>query len=154
MEKILTTRTIVKTIEEEVELEIYVAKDGIIFDTEEECLKHDEEIDFVSYFEKKYKLKNIDPQEYGLNFGHTTYCHLVLIKNLSDKIIDEFIKYYKLEDHPDDIIKLKEGWSFVALRSDVNLWVFDQTDRMFTIVPLDDMIKVKKNELKLLTELV
>ena len=154
MEKITTRRTIIKTVEEEVEMDIFVAKDGTIFDNEDECLKHDEGIDFVSYFEKKYKLKNIDPQEYGLNLGQTTYCHLVHVKKITDKNIDEFIRYYKLEDHPDDIIKIKEGWSFVALRSDVNLWVFDKTDRLFTILPLDEIVEIKKNELTLLTELV
>jgi hypothetical protein len=154
MEKITTTRTIIKTIEEEVELDIYVAKDGTIFDTEKDCIKHDEQSDFMSYFEKKYDVRNIDPQEYGLNLGHTIFCHLIYIKKITDKNIDEFIRYYKLEDHPDDIIKIKEGWSFVAIRSDVNLWVFDQTDRMFTIMSLDDIIKIKKNELKLLTELI
>jgi len=154
MEKITTRRVIVKTIEEEVEMDIFVSKDGTIFDTEEECLKHDEQLDFLSYFEKKYKLRHIDPEEYGLNFGHTTYCHLVHIKKLSDKIIDEFIRYYELKDYPDDIIKIKEGWSFVAHVSDVNLWVFDKTDRMFTVELLDDIIKIKKRELTLLTELV
>jgi hypothetical protein len=154
MEKITTRRTIVKTVEEEVDMDIYVAKDGTIFDTEEECLKQDEQIDFLSYFEKKFKLKAIDPQDYGLNYGHTTYCHLVYIKKISDKIIDEFVRYYKLEDHPDDIIKIKEGWSFFVLVSDVNLWVFDQTDRIFTVDTLDNVIRNKKKELTLLTQLI
>ena len=154
MERITTRRTIVKTIEEEVEMDIFVSKNGTVFDTEEECLKDDERIDFIDYFHKKFKLKEIDPEQYGLTFGHTNFCHLVYIKKISDKIIDEFVRFYKLEDHPDDIIKLKEGWSFIALVSDVNLWVFDQTDRMFFVESLDDMLKIKKNELKLLNELV
>jgi hypothetical protein len=153
MEKVLTTRTIVKTVEEDVEMELFISTDGTIFDIEEDCLKHDEQLEFLSYFEKKYRLKNIDPQEYGINVGHTVYCHLVYVKKINDKNIDEFIRYYKLKDHPDDIIKIKEGWSFVALRSDVNLWVFDKTDRMFTILPLEEVIENKKRELTLLTEL-
>ena len=154
MEKIIKTRTIIKTVEEEVEMELYVSKDGTIFDKEEDCLEHDENIDFLSYFEKKYRVRSIDPLEYGLNFGHTTYCHLVFVKKISDKNIDEFVRYYKLEDHPEDIIKIQEGWSFVAHRSDVNLWVFDKTDRMFTVAPLEEIINNKKKELALLNELI
>lgn len=154
MEKQTVRRTIVRTIEEEVDLEIFVSKDGTIFDNEEECQKHEEEINFTEYFEKKYNVQSIDPFEYGLNLGHTNYCHLVWIEKINDKIIDEFVKYYKLEDHPDDIIKIKEGWSFVALVSDVNLWVFDKTDRLFTVLPLTEAISNKRKELKLLTKLV
>lgn len=154
MEKIKTTRTIVKTIEEEVEMDIFVANDGTIFDTEDECLNHDDNNEFLSYFENKFKLIHINPDEYGLNFGHTTYCHLVFIKKISDKIIDEFIRFYDLKDHPEDINKIKEGWSFVALRSDVNLWIFNQTDRMFTIAPLDEIIRTKKQELEQLSKLI
>jgi hypothetical protein len=154
MEKIKTRRTIVKTIEEEVDLELYVSKDGTIFDTEGEALRHENDIDFLTYFNEEYKLKNIDPFEYGLNFGHTTYCHLVYVKKINDKVIDDFIRFYELNDHPDDIIKLKEGWSFVALTSDVNLWVFDKTDRVFIIMPLQKMKEIKKKELNLLTNLI
>jgi len=153
MEKVTTRRTIIKTVEEEVEMDIFISKDGTIFDTEEEALKQDEQIDFIEYFNKKYKLVEVDPQEYGLNFGHPSFCHLVYVKKLTDKIIDEFIRFYNLEDHPDDLIKIKEGWSFVALVSDVNLWVFDQTDRMFIVEKLDDIIKNKKSELELLSKL-
>jgi hypothetical protein len=153
MEKIIDKRIIIKTIEEEVEMTLFVAKDGTIFDNEKECLEHEENIDFLSYFETKYRLKNIEPLDYGLNFGLTKYCNLVYIKKLSDKTIDEFVRFYDLNDHPDDIIKIKEGWSFVALRSDVNLWVFDQTDRLFTFVSINDIIKIKKNELNLLLEI-
>jgi len=154
MEKIISTRTIVKTIEEEVEMELYVAKDGTTFDIEEECIKYEEQQNFLSYFRKKFKVKDVDPQELGLNFGHTVYCHLVLIKKLSNKIISEFVRFYNLEDHPDDIIKIKEGWSFVALVSDVNLWIFDKTDRMFTMESLEDVMKIKKSQLEKLNGLV
>ena len=154
MEKITTRRTIIKTVEEEVEMDIYMSKDGTIFDNEEECLEHDENIDFVSYFETNYMLKSIDTEEYGLNFGHATFCHLVYIEKINDAIIDDFVRYYKLEDHPEDIIQIKEGWSFVALVSDVNLWVFDKTDRMFFIESIDEIINNKKREINLLTELI
>lgn len=154
MEKITTRRPIIKTIEEIVEMDIYVSNDGTVFDVEEDCLKHDEHLDFVSSFTDTYGLKTIDPQEYGLNFGHTTYCHLVYIEKMNDGVIDDFIRYYKLEDHPDDIIKMKEGWSFVALVSDVNLWVFDKTDRLFIIESLNDMIELKHKELDSMLSLV
>jgi len=153
MEKIHTRRTIIKTIEEEVEGDVFMAKDGTLFDIEEECLKHDENIDFSAHFNTKYKVKQIDPSEYGLSYQHASFCHLVYIKKISDKIIDEFVRFYELHDHPDDIIKLKEGWSFVALVSDVNLWVFDKTDRMFIVESLEDVIKEKNKHLNLLKEL-
>lgn len=154
MKKEIVRRNVVRTIEEEVELEIYISKDGTIFDNEDECTKHEEELNFTEYFENKYKVKSIDPFEYGLNLGHTNYCHLVWIKKISNEIIDEFVRYYKLEDHPDDIIKIKEGWSFVALVSDVNLWVFDKSDRLFTVLPLEEAITIKRRELKRLNQLV
>ena len=154
MEKITTRRTIIKTIEEEVEMELYIAKDGTTFDIEEECIKYEDQQNFLSYFRKKFKLKEVDPEDLGLNFGHTAYCHLVLIKKLSNKIISEFVRFYNLEDHPDDIIKIKEGWSFVALVSDVNLWIFDKTDRLFTMESLEDIMKIKKSQLEKLNDLI
>jgi len=154
MEKIKTKRTIVKTIEEEVEMDFFMSKDGTLFDSEEEALKHESDIDFLTYFNDEYKLKNIDSFEYGLNFGHTTYCHLVYIEKITDKVIDDFVKFYELKDHPDDIIKLKEGWSFVALVSDVNLWVFNKTDRNFIVAPLKEMMEIKKKEINLLSKLM
>lgn len=154
MEKITTKRTIIKTIEEELEMDIFVSKDGTIFDIEEECLKNDDNIDFKLYFEDEYKLKTIDPFEYGLNFGHPTFCHLVKVEKINDTVVDDFVRYYDLEDHPYDIVKIKEGWSFVTLVSDVNLWIFDKTDRLFIIESLDDIIEKKKNELDLLIKLI
>lgn len=153
MNKKTVNRIIIKTIEEEVEIDIFVSKDGTIFDTEKECLDQEEYLDFLSYFENQYKIKTIDPNEYGLNFGHTTYCHLVYVEKLNDLVIDDFIRYYKLEDYPEDIIKFKDGWSFVALVSDVNLWIFDKTDRVFMMESLKEMMEIKKNELNLLNEL-
>lgn len=154
MEKLVSLRTIIKTIEEQIETEVFISKDGTIFDKEEDCLLHEEKLNFLSYFEKKYKVNKVDPINYGLNLGETIYCDLVFIKKINNKVIDEFIKYYKLEDHPEDLIKLKEGWSFIALRSDVNLWVFNKTDRLFTINTVEEIIKNKKNELNLLINIL
>lgn len=154
MEKITTKRKIIKTVEEDVEMDIYISKDGTIFDTEQECIEHERQFDFLTHFNKKYRVKPIDTQEYGLNFGHPLFCHLVYIKKISNKIIDEFIEFYELKDHPEDIAKLKEGWSFVALISDVNQWIFNQSDRMFIFENLNDIIDLKKKELTLLEKLV
>ena len=153
MEKKIARRVVIKTIEEEVETTMFETKDGIVFDNEEEALMHEEEIDFSSYFEDRYKLKNIESFEYGLNYGACAYCHLVFIKKLTDDNISDFIRYYKLKDHPEDIGKLMTGWSFIALVSDANMWIFDQTDRKFIVQGIDDVIKIKNNELSLLREL-
>ena len=40
MEKVTTRRTIIKTVEEEVEMDIFISKDGTIFDTEEEAQEY------------------------------------------------------------------------------------------------------------------
>lgn len=153
MEKITTRRNIIKTIEEEVEMDVFVSKDGTVFDTENECTRHEDELDFLTYFNDKYKLREIDIEEYGLNFGHPSFCHLVYIKKINDEVINDFMRFYELKDHPDDIIKLKDGWSFVAIVSDVNLWIFDKSDRLFIIENLETMINNKRKELNLLTKL-
>jgi hypothetical protein len=154
MEKVVSKRKIIKTVEEEVEMEIYISKDGTVFDIEEECVEHERQLDFLTYFNTKYKVKTIDIQEYGLNFGHPLFCHLVYVKKISDKVIDDFIEFYELKDHPEDISKIKEGWSFVALVSDVNQWIFNQSDREFIVENLDDIKNLKKKELTLLEQLV
>jgi len=154
MEKRIETRTIVKTIEENVEMTVYETKDGMVFDNEKEALEHEDELEFLSYFNEKYKIKVIEPFEYGLNYGQTIYCHLVYIKKLSDETINDFIRFYELKDHPDDIIKLVTGWSFIAMISDVNLWIFDQTDRKFIVQKLEEVIEIKKNELIILNQLL
>lgn len=154
MEKIISKRTIVKTIEEEVEMTLYQTKNGMIFDTEEEALKCEEDLDFLSYFNNKYKIKTIEPIDYGLNYGQCTYCHLVYIKKLNDQTISEFVKFYELKDHPDDIIKFVTGWSFISMSSDVNLWIFDKTDRKFIVEKLEDVIGMKNKELTLLKNII
>jgi hypothetical protein len=146
-------RIVLKTIEEEIDSPLYVTKDGMIFDIEESALKHEKDLEFLSYFNDKYKLKNIEPSDYGLDIRNPIFCHFVYIEKITDSIIDDFVNFYSLKDHPDDIQKLKEGWSFIALVSDVNLWIFDKTDRMFIVEPLDYVIENKEKEIKKLIKL-
>jgi len=150
MEKITNKRIIVKTIEEEIEMISYQTTDGMIFDTEDEALKYDENLNFLTYFNDKYKLKIINPVEYGLNYDQCVYCHLVYIKKLNDENIDDFVKFYELKDYPNDILKLVTGWSFIAMINDVDLWLFGKTERNFIVQSLNDTITIKRNELKLL----
>jgi len=154
MKKILKKRTIVRTIEEEVETFIYETEDGIVFDDEGEALIHEKELEFKEYFKNKYQLKEINPFELGLNYGNYEYCHLIFIKKLSDENIDEIIRFYDIKDHPDDINRLSTGWSFVALINDANLWIFDQTDRKFIFQRFDEALEIKKNELYAFNEIL
>jgi hypothetical protein len=154
METQVRKRVISRIVEEEVESLIFISKDGTIFDNEVDCLKYEEEINFNDYFKTQYSLEYVDIKEYGLNFGQTTFCHLVYVNKINDEVINDFIKFYKLEDYPDDLIKMKEGWSFIALINDVNLWVFNKTDRIFMIEPLIDVVKGKRREVNLLNYLL
>ena len=154
METILRKSVILKTIEEEILTYVYIDKNGTVFDDEAECLKSEEEIDFNEYFKSQYLLEYIDPMEYGLNLGHTTFCHLVYVGKINDKVIDDFINFYKLVDYPGDLIKIKQGWSIIALVNDVSLWVFGNTDRLFIVQQIEDILKRKNEEINLLGLLI
>lgn len=154
METQVRKSIVLRTIEEEVDVLIFISKDGTLFDNEVECLKYEEEINFNDYFKAQYSLEYIEPREYGLNFGYTSFCHLVYVIKINDDVINDFIRFYKLEDHPDDLIKMKQGWSFIALVNDVNLWVFDKTDRVFIVEPLKEVVKEKRREVNLLNVLL
>jgi len=154
MEKIISKKIIIKTIEEEVQTPSYITKDGMIFDMEEDALKHEEEFIFSSYFNEKYKLKVINSVDYGLNYGQCAYCHLIYIKELNDEVINDIIRFYELLDHPEDIMKFCTGWSFIAMTYDENLWLFDKTDRNFIVQNVNDTIIMKKKELELLENLL
>jgi hypothetical protein len=153
METIIKKKKIIKTIEEEIETQMFVSKDGTIFDNEVECLQYEQEVDFNSYFVAHYSLENIDPQKYELNIGYTTFCHLINIKKIDDSTINDFIKFYKLEDYPSDIMKIKEGWSFIALVDDISLWVMNDSNRKFIVESLEDIIHEKQAKINLLKEL-
>lgn len=146
-------RIVHRTIEEEVEYPYYVTKDGMIFDIEEEALKHEKNLEFLSLFNDRYRLSNVEPSDYGLDIRNPIFCHFVYIEKINDSVIDDFVNFYSLKDHPGDIQKLREGWSFIALVSDVNLWIFDKTDRMFIVEPLDIVIENKEKEIKKLLKL-
>lgn len=154
MDKIITKKTVIKTIEEEIESIIYQTNDGMIFDEENEALEHEEKLNFLSYFNDKYKLKMIESSDYGLNYNDYVFCHLIFIKKLCDETLNDLIKFYDLNDHPDDILKFESGWLFIIMLGDESSWIFDETKRIFIVEKLEDVIKNKKNELKLLEKLI
>lgn len=151
MKKEIRKIIVSKIVEEEVDSSIYISEDGTIFDNEIECLKYEDNINFIEYFKNKYLLENIEPEEYGLNFGSTSFCHLVHVNKITDDIINDFIKFYKLEDQPNDLIKLKQGWSFIALIFN-DPW-YDIND-IFIIEPVADIIKNKRNQINKLNILI
>jgi hypothetical protein len=153
MEIKVNKRIILKTIEEEIDSPLYITKDGTFFDVEEDALKHEKDLEFLSLFNEKYKLMNVEPNEYGLDIRNPIFCHFVYINKINEEVIEDFVNFYSLKDHPNDIQKLKEGWSFIALVSDVNLWIFDKTDRMFIVESLDFVIENKEKEIKKLLKL-
>jgi hypothetical protein len=153
METILKKKKIIRTIEEEIETSVFISKDGTVFDNANECVQHEQEVDFNSYFIVNYSLENINPQRYGLDIGCTTFCHLVNIKKIDDDTINDIIKFYKLEDHTLDLIKIKKGWSFISLVDDISLWFMDDSNKKFIIESLEDVIHEKQTKINLLKEL-
>ena len=153
MKKITTKKIIIKTIEEECMVDTFISNDGTVFDNEQDCLEHDKRLDFLSFFKKKYRLKDVNPELLGNFSGQTPFCHIIYIEKINDATITHFSDFYELKDYPEDLIKIKEGWSFVCLNTNIHAWMFDEINRTFIVKTLNEVIEDKTTQLNILLSL-
>jgi len=88
---------------------MFQTDDGEKFKTEEEALKHEEHLKKNSFLYEKYKIKDIDTEEYGIDYYDSlSSARLVYIEEKNDINKEELQWLYRALDFN----KLKKGWNF------------------------------------------
>ena len=101
-------------VQKEVEVDMWQTDDGKKFSSEKEALKHDEYLKKRKYFIDKYKVKDVNEDDYGLHYFDIQTCRLICFENPIDeetkKDLIEFYPYLNAYAN-NKMDKIKVGWN-------------------------------------------
>lgn len=153
-----------KTVEVEQKYQVYQTKkaqmfeteDGKKFNTEEEAIKHEEYLNEIKILNEKYKIKNIDTDEYGIEYSDNLLSSkLLFITELDDETKKDLIFLYPYLGY--DIRKLnliKSGYNFF-IETEYDTCSYGKwSGYSLYIYNLNGIIDEKENQLKKLKELL
>lgn len=146
MEKIVVDKKKYKYEEYIDKVVAYKSEDGILFDNKEECLNHEEYINFKKYFENKCKLKSVDLNFFKKENG-LIKCDLIYVDDLKGSLND-LMRYYNDDNNFKNSIKnMKNNFGWFFIFSYFN-------DIRFKIINSLEIIEKMENELKIIKEML
>lgn len=146
MEKIVVDKKKYKYEEYIDKVVAYKSEDGILFDNKEECLNHEEYINFKKCFENKYKLKSVDLNFFKKENG-LIKCDLIYVDDLKGSLND-LMRYYNDDNNFKNSIKnMKNNFGWFFIFSYFN-------DIRFKIINSLEIIEKMENELKIIKEML
>jgi hypothetical protein len=100
-------------VQKEVEIDMWQTDDGKKFSNEPEAIKHEEYLKKRNYFIEKYKVKNIDEEDYGLHYSDIQSCRLMCFENpIDEETKNDLMEFYPyLKYQPKLLNKVSIGWN-------------------------------------------
>jgi hypothetical protein len=137
------------------EIVMFETIDGKKFRDEKEAINHEEFFKKGKEFEDKYKIKNIDAYDYGVDQDDMISCKLLYIDNLTDDVKKDLtILYPYIGYSKSKIDNVKIGWNFFIETQYDSDSMGKWSGYELYIYGLKDIIKEKEEQLKKIKDIL
>jgi hypothetical protein len=134
---------------------MYVTEDGHKFRTVEEAKKHEELLERVKEFNEKYKVKEIDPDDYGINSSNCISSVALYIEELNEETIQDLTsKYPYLKESERLLERIKTGWNIIIEEEYDSNCIGRWSGYELNIYHPEDIIEERKEQIEKLNKLV
>ena len=143
------TKTVIATTKDQFETE-----DGQIFSNEKDAIIHEDELKIKNTFIEKYKVRDIDQYNYGIDADSDCTVTSIYIENLEEETINDLKIFYPYLKTYDNWIKnIKTGINIIIIEESDSCFIGKWSGYYLYILSLDDLIKSKTKELDNMKEL-
>jgi len=99
-------------VKKEIEVDMYETEDGKKYRNESDAIKHEKNLNNKKIFIEKYKVRDIYPSDYGIDYYNVVDSKILYIEELNDDTKNDLMKFYPyLEYHKSKFNDIKSGWS-------------------------------------------
>lgn len=153
MKKVKITEQIY--VQQPVERDKFETDDGKLFTSEADAVKHEKDYHFRKNFEEKYRVKEIDAEDYGIEPYMGVLAKIMFIKEINDETIEDLKNYYEyLKSDKSPLRNLKEGWNIFSVEEWDSCGLGRWSGYHLNIIPVNEIVKEKMKQIENLREFI
>jgi hypothetical protein len=142
-------------VQKPVEVEKFETDDGKLFSSEEEAQKHEKRFHFRKNFEEKYRVKEIDPEDYGIEPYMGVSSKIMFIKEINEETTEDLKNYYEyLKSDKSPLNNLKRGWNVFTEEEWDSCGLGRWSGYHLHIYPVNEIVKDKMKQIENLREFI